>query len=290
MEDKYEVIDLRDIIFLQKKRCCIIFCAVYKKKAVHNMKRIESPQNSLVKHWKKLLSVRKERDKTGEFIIEGYHLVEEAIKQKENVLTIMLSDTSEIPVTWDVDNLEIVEINDVIKKELAETEHTQGIFAHCKQSTAKLDEQGSWKRLLLIDAVQDPGNIGTMIRTADAAGIDAVILGKGSADAYNSKTLRSAQGSHFHIPILKGELSYWVDQLKDKNVKVYGTAFENSTPFHEVEKSDAFALIVGNEGSGIQADLLEQTDQNIIVPLFGQAESLNVAVATGILLYGLTLR
>ncbi|MDF2067542.1 RNA methyltransferase [Bacillus sp. Cr_A10] len=253
------------------------------------MKRIESTQNSLVKHWKKLLSVRKEREKTSEFLIEGYHLVEEAIKQKEKVLTIMISDTSEIPVTWDVNNIEIVEINDVIKKELAETEHTQGIFAHCKQQTVKEEEHANWKRILLIDAVQDPGNIGTMIRTADAAGIDAVILGKGSADAYNPKTLRSAQGSHFHIPILKGDLHYWVEQLKKRQIPVFGTAFENSTPFHKVEKSDSFALIVGNEGSGINKELLEQTDQNIIVPLLGQAESLNVAVATGILLYGLSL-
>ncbi len=254
------------------------------------MKRIESPQNSIAKHWKKLLSVRKERDKTGEFIIEGYHLVEEAIKQKENVLTIMVSDTSEIPENWDVANLEMVEINDVIKKELAETEHTQGIFAHCKQQVVKEEDQLKWKRLLLIDAVQDPGNIGTMIRTADAAGIDAVILGKGSADAYNPKTLRSGQGSHFHIPVVKGDLEEWVEQLKNRQVSVFGTAFENSTPYHEVKKSDAFALIVGNEGSGINPELLQKTDQNIIVPLLGQAESLNVAVATGILLYGLTLK
>ena len=248
------------------------------------------PKIRLVKHWKKLLSVRKERDKTGEFIIEGYHLIEEAIKQKENVLTIMISDNSEIPNNWDVDNLEIVEINDVIKKELAETEHTQGIFAHCKQQTVKEEEHDNWSRLLLIDAVQDPGNIGTMIRTADAAGIDAVILGKGSADAYNSKTLRSAQGSHFHLPIIKGDLHDWVEKLKERKVTVYGTAFENSTPYNEVKKEDSFALIVGNEGSGMNKELLEQTDQNIIVPLLGQAESLNVAVATGILLYGLTLK
>lgn len=254
------------------------------------MKRIESPQNSLVKHWKKLLSVRKERDKTGEFIIEGYHLVEEAIKQKENVLTIMISDTAEVPENWDIKNMEVVEINDLIKKELAETEHTQGIFAHCKQQTVNEEEYVNWNRILLIDAVQDPGNIGTMIRTADASGLDAVILGKGSADAYNSKTLRSAQGSHFHLPIIKGNLSEWVEKLKERKVTVFGTAFENSTPYNEVKKEQTFALIVGNEGSGINKELLGQTDQNIIVPLLGQAESLNVAVATGILLYGLTLK
>lgn len=144
---------------------------------------------------------------------------------------------------------------------------------------------GSWRKLLLVDAVQDPGNIGTMIRTADAAGIDAVVLGKGSADAYNPKTLRSAQGSHFHIPIIRGDLADWIEDLQDREVKVYGTALQEAVVYTEVETSGSFALIVGNEGSGIHPQLLAKTDQNVIIPILGQAESLNVAVATGILLY-----
>ncbi len=253
------------------------------------MKRIESPQNALVKHWKKLVNVRKERDKTGEFIVEGYHLVEEAIKQKKNVLSIIISDSSHIPANWDVEGIQVVEIHDDIKDELAETEHTQGIFAHCKQQANNQDIT-SWKKVLLVDAVQDPGNVGTMIRTADAAGIDAIILGKGSADAYNPKTLRSAQGSHFHIPIVKGDLNWWIEKLKEQGIQIYGTALQDATPYNEVTGGDSFALIVGNEGSGIKEEFLRQTDRNILVPLLGQAESLNVAVATGILLYGLTLK
>ncbi|HEY4532077.1 MAG TPA: RNA methyltransferase [Kurthia sp.] len=247
------------------------------------MKRIESSSNSLVKYWKKLATTRKERDKSGEFLVEGFHLVEEALNGTE-VLNLIIRDGVEIPSDWDVDNIYMIEVTDAIAAELAETEHTQGIFAHCKQP--EFEVKPTWKKLLLVDAVQDPGNIGTMIRTADAAGIDAVILGKGSADPFNPKTIRSTQGSIFHIPVLRGDLGEWVEKLKEQEVPVYGTALDaTSVVYNQVEKGPKFALIMGNEGSGISKELLAQTTQNVIIPIMGGAESLNVAVATGIVLY-----
>jgi TrmH family RNA methyltransferase len=251
------------------------------------MKRIESTQNSQVKHWKKLVSVRKERDKSGEFLVEGFHLVEEALKKQSSVLALIVREGMNIPQAWNVDNMEIIEVTMDIAKEIAETEHSQGIYAHCTQPEVTKDEQQKWKRILMIDAVQDPGNVGTMIRTADAAGLDAVILGKGSADAFNPKTVRSGQGSHFHIPIIRGELFEWVQSCKDKNIPVYGTSLNDSVIYTQVKPQQQFALIMGNEGSGLSQELLAQTDMNLKIPLLGQAESLNVAVATGILLYTL---
>lgn len=252
------------------------------------MKYIESNQNSLVKYWKKLATTRKERDKSGEFLVEGFHLVEEALKHTE-VLHLIIREGVAIPVSWNLDDVFLIEVSEAIAKELSETEHSQGIFAQCKQKEVDEAAQAGWTRLLLIDAVQDPGNIGTMIRTADAAGIDAVILGKGSADPYNPKTVRSTQGSIFHIPVVRGDLHDWVADLKERNVPVYGTALENSVVYNEVEKEHDFALIMGNEGSGIAASLLAQTDANVIIPIKGAAESLNVAVATGIVLYHFAL-
>ncbi len=249
------------------------------------MKRIESTQNALVKHWKKLVTTRKEREKSGEFIVEGFHLVEEALKNKEQVIQLIVCDGVDLPLLWPIDDVMMVQVNDVVAKELAETENSQRVFAHCKQKEVTEIEMAAWRKILLIDAVQDPGNIGTMIRTADAAGIDAVVLGKGSADACNPKTLRSAQGSHFHIPIVRGELLEWVENLQEDGIPVYGTSLENAVSYKEVQSTEAFALIVGNEGSGISPQLLAKTNQNIIIPILGQAESLNVAVATGILLY-----
>ena len=249
------------------------------------MKRIESPQNSLVKYWKKLATTRKERDRSGEFLIEGFHLVEEAIKNESEILNIIVREDVDIPSSWNIDNIYMVEVTAQVANEFAETEHSQGIFAQVKQPTVSKEEQSKWTKLLLVDAVQDPGNIGTMIRTADAAGIDAVILGKGCADLYNPKTVRSTQGSIFHIPVVRGDLSEWIDSLKEKAIPVYGTALENAVLYHQVKKEGKFALVMGNEGSGINSDILAKTDANVIIPIMGKAESLNVAVATGIVLY-----
>ena len=249
------------------------------------MKRIESTQNALVKHWKKLVTQRKEREKSGEYIVEGFHLVEEALKHKDQILQIIVRDGVDLPLLWPIDDIVITQVNDAVATEIAETENSQGVFAHCKQRQVSEDEMYDWRKVLLVDAVQDPGNIGTMIRTADAAGIDAVILGKGCVDAFNPKTLRSAQGSHFHIPVVRGDLMEWIENLQQDGVRVYGTSLEESISYKEIEPSDAFALMVGNEGSGIHPQLLAKTDQNVIIPIFGGAESLNVAVATGILLY-----
>lgn len=251
------------------------------------MKRIESTQNALVKYWKKLATTRKERERSGEFIVEGFHLVEEALKNKEQVLQIIVREGVDLPMLWPIDGIAIVEVTAVVAKEFAETETSQGVFAICKQPVLEEEVKASWRKVLLIDAVQDPGNIGTMIRTADAAGLDAVILGKGCADIYNPKTLRAAQGSHFHIPVVREELTECVDFLQDQGVPVFGTALdEDAVPYSDIQHTGAFAIIMGNEGSGIQPQLLAMTDQNIIIPILGQAESLNVAVATGIVLYG----
>lgn len=250
------------------------------------MKKIESMQNGLVKHWKKLVTTRKERDKHGEFLVEGHHLVEEALRTEGAVLTLIVREGTDIPFRWNVDGITIIEITHEISKELTDTEHSQGIFAHCKQPAS--EEQAIFDKVLLIDAVQDPGNLGTMIRTADAAGVQAVILGKGTADAYNPKTIRAAQGSHFHLPIIRGELTEWVEKLQNKGVSVYGTSLTRAISVDKVEKSNQFALIMGNEGAGLSEELLRVTTKNIKIPILGKAESLNVAVAAGILLYALT--
>lgn len=249
------------------------------------MKRIESIQNSFVKHWKKLVLNRKDRDKTQEFIVEGFHLVEDALKAKDSLLTIIKREDVQLPATWDLEDVSIIEVTKQVAKELAETEQSQGVFAHCKQQHIEEEQFDRWKTFLWIDAVQDPGNVGTMIRTADAAGVDAVIIGKGSADPYSPKTVRSAQGSHFHIPIVKGDLLEWAERAKRQRIQMIGTSLDESVLFKDVEPTERFALIMGNEGNGMNADLLKRTDVNVLIPIHGQAESLNVAVATGILLY-----
>ena len=157
---------------------------------------------------------------------------------------------------WYTEGVHIVEVNNAVAKEISETEHSQGIYAHCRQPQHAEEDYSNWKKLLLIDAVQDPGNVGTMIRTADAAGMDAVILGKGSADPYNPKTVRSAQGSHFNIPVVRGDLGEWVTKSKEAGIQVLGTGLKNAVNHSDIEPQAEFALIVGNEGSGVDPELL----------------------------------
>lgn len=247
------------------------------------MKYIQSAQNPQVKQWKKLLT-KKERDKTGTFIVEGFHLVEEALKT-DAVQQIIISENIEIPQPFDYGSTPITTVTSDIFQELSDTETPQGILAVCESSLHHDVPEG--KHFLLIDAVQDPGNLGTMVRTADAAGLDAVIVGHGSVDLYNPKVLRSAQGSHFHVPLIRGDLKEWIKRLAEKDVVVFGTSLENGHNYKEIETTDAFALIVGNEGSGVNKELLALTSRNLYIPIFGKSESLNVAVATGILLYHL---
>ncbi|MEC0280701.1 TrmH family RNA methyltransferase [Bacillus halotolerans] len=246
------------------------------------MKQIESAKNQKVKDWKKL-HTKKERTKMNTYLIEGEHLVEEALKSPGAVKEILVKDEADIPPNLDM-GIQCYVLSEDAFSAVTETETPQRIAAVCHMLEEHL---ASPKRVLLIDAVQDPGNLGTMIRTADAAGLDAVVLGDGTADAFNGKTLRSAQGSHFHIPVVRRNLQSYVDELKAEGVKVYGTALQNGAPYQDISPSGSFALIVGNEGAGVDAGLLEKTDLNLYVPLYGQAESLNVAIAAAILMYHL---
>lgn len=247
------------------------------------MKRIESPKNERVKEIKKL-HTKKRRDQTGLFLIEGAHLIEEALKQEGIIQEIFIVEQFPIPKQWNVTNIPITYVTDRVLKEMAKTETPQGIVAICKQFSHNLNfEEG---RFLLIDRVQDPGNVGTMIRTADAVGLTAVILGEGSVDLYNDKVIRATQGSLFHIPVLKANLNDWIEHAQER-IKIYGTSLTNGKPFSTASKQDDFALIVGNEGEGVSQQLLQKTSENLYIPIYGKAESLNVAVATGILLYHL---
>ncbi|WP_088103769.1 TrmH family RNA methyltransferase [Halalkalibacter urbisdiaboli] len=247
------------------------------------MKRIDSVKNEQVKHWKKL-HTRKGREKAGRFLIEGYHLVEEALKSVIEVEWVLHTETATIPASWKASERDYIIVSDQVMKELSETETPQGIAAICvlPQEPLFTELKGQF---LILDRVQDPGNLGTMIRTADAAGVTGVILGEGTVDVFNSKVIRASQGSMFHLPVIRGDVLEWIERFKGVGIPVFGTALQDASSYTAIEPQPDYALIVGNEGEGVAPDLLAITDQNIYVPIYGKAESLNVGVATGILLY-----
>lgn len=251
---------------------------------------ITSISNQQIKDWKKL-HTRKERKKKKLYIIEGFHLVEEAIvHNKDSIQKIIVREdvlTKDDYLALDMEASKVTTVSVQVAAELSDTETNQGIFAIIAIEKAEFPESISGP-FLLLDAVQDPGNVGTMIRTADAAGFQGVILGDGTVDLYNSKTLRSSQGSHFHIEVYEGDLSDYILRLKDQNVKVYGTALnEEAESYKSVTEDEMFALMVGNEGAGISHEMMALIDQNIFIPMKGQSESLNVAIAASILMFHL---
>lgn len=241
---------------------------------------LTSLQNAKVKNWKKLHK-RKYRNQTSTFLVEGFHLVEEVMKSGWTVKELIVREETEVTLP---DDIPYTIVSRDVFAAVAETETPQGIAA----VVAKEDYTFTPGSLtLMLDAVQDPGNIGTLIRTADAAGFDQVIVGTGSVDIFNDKVIRASQGSLFHLPVLTGDLTDYVGGLKDQGVEIWASTLENAASYKELPIPEKAALVVGNEGSGISEELVEAADQQVYIPIYGQAESLNAAIAGAVLMYHL---
>lgn len=240
---------------------------------------ITSVKNETIKQYAKLHK-KKYREQAGSFLVEGLHLVEEAWNSDWQVEAIIIQEdfTSHLEIPTEIITL----VSENVMQYLSNTKTPQGIIAIVKMQEPVLQKKN---RYVLLDAIQDPGNLGTIIRTADAAGFDAVVLGDGTVDVFNDKVIRASQGSIFHLPILQKELIDYTKTLQAEGVHVWASTLEKAAPIGTVSIPDKVALIVGNEGNGIASELLEQADQRVHIPIYGQAESLNVSVATGIMLY-----
>ena len=244
------------------------------------MEQITSAQNSKIKNANKLKKKR-DRDKTGQALIEGIHLIEEAYQSGIVIKQLFVIEPNRTDEALKDYAEETFEINMKVAESLSGTITPQGFFAVIEKPKYDVTQA---KQVLLIDRIQDPGNLGTLIRTSDAAGIDLIVMEKGTADPYQDKVLRASQGSVFHIQDITAELKTFI---ADFNGPVYGTALENAQPYKEVASQDIFALLLGNEGEGVNKALLNETSQNLTIPIYGKAESLNVAIAGSILLYHL---
>ena len=244
------------------------------------MEQITSAQNNKIKNANKLKKKR-DRDKTGLALIEGKHLIEEAYQSGIEITQLFVIEPDRTDeALLDYAN-EAYEINMKVAEALSGTVTPQGFFAVIEKPQYNEIEA---LQVLLIDRIQDPGNLGTLIRTADAAGIDLIVMEKGTADPYQDKVMRASQGSIFHIPVVIKDLATYITEFEGP---VYGTALENAVSFKEIESQSQFALLLGNEGEGVNKDLLQRTTKNLIIPIYGKAESLNVAIAGSILLYQL---
>lgn len=240
---------------------------------------ITSKANSVVKNAKKL---HQKKYRKSAYLIEGWHLFEEAVQAEVTIEKVFALESyrdqlAAFPQTiW---------VSEEILLDLADTQTPQGIVAVIQKEEVGLPDLHQGKFLFLED-VQDPGNVGTMIRTADAAGFTGVIVSDKSADIYSLKTLRSMQGSHFHLPIYRMPVATFVEEAKKTAMPILATTLSReSKDYRELSSLENFVLVMGNEGQGISPAMVESAEQLVHIGMKGRAESLNVAVAAGILMF-----
>lgn len=236
-----------------------------------------SIENEHIKEIKKLNN-KKYRDLNGKFIIEGKHLVEEAIKNNLVEEILLLEGNNE---KYDV---KTNYVNEKVMKYITELDNPFKIIGICHKKNDKI--QGN--HILILDDIQDPGNLGTIIRSAVAFNIDTIILSKTGVDLYNSKVLRSTQGMIFNINIVVSDIKEEILKLKSDNYKILTTNVEGGKLVKSIEKKQKFAIIIGNEGKGVSKEIKELSDEYIYIEMNKKCESLNAAVATSIILYELS--
>ena len=242
----------------------------------------------------KLMEKGRERKKTGLYIAEGKKSVMEAVKlnmvEKVFVSESFAAD-DKAGIMEDIAESTVYEVlDDKSFNELSGTVTPQGILAAVRmfdRTAADIigtDRTGSI-RLLILENIQDPGNLGTMIRTAEAAGYDGVLMNKGCVDIYNPKVVRSTMGSIFRVPFAYCESTGdIIDICKENNIRVYGAAL-GGTDIREEEFPDSLAFIIGNEANGLSQETLDMCDSLVKIPMGGSVESLNASVAAGLLMY-----
>ena len=245
------------------------------------MNIITSKSNNGIKKVKKL---HQKKYRTESYLIEGWHLYEEAVKYQAPIEQVFVIEEY---VDRVMEGTKITLVTPEVLADLADSKTPQGIVAEIRLD---LSPQLNLKdgRYLFLEDVQDPGNVGTMIRTADAAGYDAVLLTDQSADLYNMKTLRSMQGSHFHLPLIRMKKEALCQLIEESQLSLYATTLsKDSVDYRNLVPSTSFVLVMGNEGQGISSEMVKKADKLVHITMPGQAESLNVAVAAGILMFAL---
>lgn len=256
-----------------------------------SIKRITSTQNPLVKQILVLKEKSRERRKSGLFVIEGQRELQLAVEANYKIEKVLfypdlISEAS-------VNNLtngsaEHIEISKEVFQKLAHRDTTEGLIALVQSKShelANLDFSSESPLILVAEAPEKPGNIGALLRTADAANIDAVIIANPKSDLYNPNIIRSSVGCVFTNSIALSSTSEIIDYLKDNQVYIYCAALQASEDYHKQDFSKATAIVVGTEATGLTEEWLNNATQNIIIPMQGKIDSMNVSVAAGILIF-----
>ena len=240
------------------------------------------------------LKNKKSRDRYQQFIVEGFRQCEEAILSEFPVESLLINSAKLASDKFDQivaearqKQIKIIEIDENDVKLLSDTIHSQGIFCLVGKKTFSFEKIIKSKSgfIVLVDSGQDPGNLGTIIRTCDWFGVDALFLSENNVDLYNPKVVRSTMGSIFHLPIFENiDLESFLHQLNEQGYKIYTADVNGNQFYHEIDFKAPLALILGNENRGIDLNAAEQVTHSIKIPAYGKAESLNIAMAGAVLI------
>ena len=232
----------------------------------------------------------KERKKSGTFLIEGKREIELAVKGNYEIETVLfIADfVSEKEIVKLINNaVDVIEISKEVYQKLAYRDTTEGIIAVAKTKSLQLSELklGENPLILVAEAIEKPGNLGAMLRTADAANLDAVIIANPKTDFYNPNIVRSSVGCLFTNQIASGSTEEVIAFLKENNIAIYSATLQNSTSYHTQDYTKPTALVVGTEATGLSEKWRDEATQNIIIPMQGEIDSMNVSVASAILIF-----
>lgn len=254
------------------------------------MQVITSKDNEIIKDIRKLKE-KKYRNLDGKYIIEGIKIIEEAIQEKANIDTIVICEDCvrngeiEAKLLYEIAKYNCIYVTEKIYNMITDTQTPQGILAVINKQEKDRNINFEEDLIVVLDGIQDPGNLGTILRTIDSVGLTQVIVSKNTTDAYNPKVVRSTMGAIFRINIIEAEnLVQTIKEIKKHKFKVLVTSLETQDNFYDVTLNKN-VIVIGNEANGVSKEVLEIADTKVKIPMLGKTESLNASVATGVMLY-----
>ena len=254
------------------------------------MQVISSKDNEFIKHIKKLKD-KKYRDINKEFIIEGIKLIKEAIEEKAEIKQIVICDNCQnsdiIPkeLMYEIAKYECVYVTENIFKTISDVNTPQGILAIIGRNAKEAEIDYTQDIIVALDDIQDPGNLGTILRTVDSIGLNQILVSKGTADSYNPKVVRSTMGAIFRVKIIECEdLEKTLKEVKKHKYELVSTSLQTENSIYDVDYNKK-VIVIGNEANGVEQKIQDIADIKVKIPMLGKTESLNASVATGIVLY-----
>ena len=261
-----------------------------KNKIIYDALVKTNKDNEIIKHISKLKE-KKYRDEYNEYVVEGVKIVEEAIKENAKIKQVIVCNdttkTYEIPthIMLEIAKFDCIYVSDKIFNYITQVTNPQGIMAIIEKQDENMQIDYNQDIIVMLDDVQDPGNLGTILRTVDSIGLNQIIVSKGTADSFNSKVVRSTMGAIFRLKIIEeDDLIKTIKELRKHHFKLLVTSLQTENSIYDIDFSKKI-IVIGNEANGVSKEIQDLADEKAKIPMLGRTESLNASVAAGIVMY-----